>query len=200
MQMAKKVPYEETIRLPFVVRADRWLEETPRVDATNLVLNIDVAPTLLALAGHPDPASVAPGCPNSDDAFEDACVDAGGGFDGESFAPLIDPSLGPYVGRDAFLIEHWDPLVQTSTGTDVPAYCAVRTHDAKLIRYWKGSSWGFDWEGYDLAADPFELHSLVYSGRDGVPTFRGRGREIYDELLPELIRLCDPRPPEYPPF
>jgi arylsulfatase A-like enzyme len=200
MQFAKKVPYEETIRLPFVVRADRFLAEAPSTDDEHMVLNIDVAPTFLELAGHPDPSSVFPGCPNSDDYFEESCLARGGRFDGYSFAPLVDPSLGPYVARTEFLIEHWDPLVKTTTGTDVPAYCGVRTDDAKLVRYWKGAAWGFDWEGYDLAADPFELHSLVYSGRDGIPKFRGRGGEIYRELLPRLIDLCDPRPPEYPPF
>lgn len=199
MHMAKKVPWEETIRLPFVVRADGLLEETPSVDATNMILNIDVAPTLLQLAGG-DPATLAPGCVDSNDYFEQTCLDRGGVFDGFSFAPLLDPSLGSYAPRDAFLIEHWDPVSRTSKGLEIPTFCAVRTADAKLIRYYKGDAWGFDWEGYDLVADPHELHSLVYSGKDGIPRFRGRGQEIYDELLPKLIELCDPRPPEYPPF
>ena len=44
------------------------------------------------------------------------------------------------------------------------------------------------------------LHSLVYSGSDGVPHFRGSGATLYAALEPQLLHLCAPRPPEYPPF
>ncbi len=47
--MNKQVPYEESIRLPFVVRYDP-LTSAPRTDP-NLVMNIDLAPTFAALAG-----------------------------------------------------------------------------------------------------------------------------------------------------
>lgn len=198
MLPAKRVPYEETIHLPFIVRADGLLGELPTQDDANLITNIDLAPTLVDLAGG-DSTTIRPGCPNSDDQFEASCLARGGGFDGYSFAPLLT-GIGAYAPRTDFLIEHWDPLANTSRGKDIPAFCAVRTRDAKLIRYWKGSAWGFDWEGYDLAADPNELHSVVYSSANGIPRFRGDGRDIYDALYPRLVALCDPRPPEYPPF
>ena len=195
---AKKVPYEETIHLPFVIRADGLLGQGQSQDNKDLIANIDLAPTLVDLAGG-DSTTITPGCPNSNDRFETACVARGGGFDGFSFAPLLT-SAGTYVPRTAFLIEHWDPLVNTSRGVGVPTYCAVRSLNAKLLRYWKGTAWGFDWEGYDLAADPNELHSVVYSGKDGIPHFRGDGQAIYDALYPRLASQCRPPPPEYPAF
>ena len=204
MQPDKKVPYEETIHLPFIVRADSLLGGVPSVDNTDMITNIDLAPTLVDLAGG-DSTTIKPGCPNSDDQFETACVARGGGFDGYSWAPLLT-GKGAYTPRQDFLIEHWDPLAATSLppgddeGGIVPAFCAVRTQNAKLIRYWKGDDWGFDWEGYDLSAAPNELHSVVYSGTDGIPQFRGNGQAIYDALYPRLAALCSPPPPEYPAF
>jgi arylsulfatase A-like enzyme len=51
----KRVPYEESIRAPFVVRYDPLVAE-PRSDP-NLVLNIDLAPTFAALAGVGTPGA-----------------------------------------------------------------------------------------------------------------------------------------------
>ena len=190
----KKVPYDETIRLPFVVRADGLIGEGGSVDTSNIVRNVDLAPTLVALAGL-DPAAIRPGCPDSNDVYETRCVQRGGGFDGRSFAPLLVG--GAYQPVTQVLIEHWDPRsVAGSLGADyVPAYCGVRTATAKLVVYDRGR--GLDWEGYDLVADPHELRSLVYSGTNGVAKFRTGGRAIYDALRPALERLCDPAPPQH---
>jgi N-acetylglucosamine-6-sulfatase len=191
---AKKVPYDETIRLPFVVRADGLIGEGGSVDTSNIVRNVDLAPTLVQLAGL-DPSAIRPGCPDSNDVYETSCEQRGGVFDGRSFAPLLVG--GPYQPVTEVLIEHWDPRsLAGSLGTDyVPAYCGVRTANAKLIAYDRGR--GLDWEGYDLVDDPHELRSLVYSGTSGVPKFRPGGRAIYDALRPALERLCDPAPPQH---
>jgi len=76
----KEVPYEESIRVPLVVRADRIVTQ-PRVD-TRLALNIDLAPTIAELAGIEPPGS----------------------FDGRSLVPALRGSDGPW--RRDFLIEH----------------------------------------------------------------------------------------------
>src|SRR5438552_10620185 len=47
--MRKEVPYEESIRVPFVIRDDQ-LVRTPRLDPRT-ALNIDLAPTFAAAAG-----------------------------------------------------------------------------------------------------------------------------------------------------
>ena len=188
--LPKRIAFEGTIRVPFVVRADGLLGEQPTVDAENLVLNIDLAPTLLDLAG----VSGSPGCP-AEDPFRARCLQRGGGFDGTSFIALLDSTVAPAPGfaDRVFLIEMHDD-------GPFPEYCAVRSADAKLIRYDRDA--GADFEGYDLTgaygrADPFELHSVVFSTNRGVVRFRAGGRELYEDLYQSLRSLCDPLPPGY---
>ncbi len=75
----KSVPYEESIRVPFVLRYDAMGFE-PREDPRP-VLNVDIAPTIAALAGVSDR-----------------------GADGRSLLPLLrDPKAS---WRSTFLVEH----------------------------------------------------------------------------------------------
>ena len=75
----KEVPYEEAIRVPLVIRADR-LVPGGGTDA-HLVANIDLAPTIASVAGVPLPDA-----------------------DGRSLLPLLDGSAEGW--RHALLIEH----------------------------------------------------------------------------------------------
>ena len=74
----KVAPYEESIRVPFVVRYDPLIRR-PRTDA-HLVVNIDLAPTFAAVGGA--------AAPNAQ---------------GMSLLPLLRSSAAPW--RDQFLIE-----------------------------------------------------------------------------------------------
>jgi arylsulfatase A-like enzyme len=76
----KEVPYEEAIRVPLVIRADRIGSAPGRTDP-HLVANIDLAPTIAAAAGVPFP-----------------------GVDGTSLIPLLEGQ--PNGWRHALLIEH----------------------------------------------------------------------------------------------
>jgi N-acetylglucosamine-6-sulfatase len=76
----KEVPYEEAIRVPLVIRADRIGSAVGRTDP-HLVANIDLAPTIAAAAGVPLP-----------------------GADGRSLLPLLEGR--PDGWRQALLIEH----------------------------------------------------------------------------------------------
>ncbi len=79
---AKLCPYEECLRVPMIVRDPRFVSTAVVREAT--VLNIDVAPTVAALAG------VVPPVPT----------------DGMSFAPwVIGPP--PVQWRDDVLLEYW---------------------------------------------------------------------------------------------
>lgn len=191
MQTAKKVPWDASAELPFVIRADGVRGTDAPATNADLVLNIDLAPSILELTG----AAGAPDCPTGGSVYSQACAAHGGGFDGYSFAPRLTGA--PYAPRAAFLIEHWDPV---SVKAKVPMYCAVRTKTGLLTRYFADPTAGPDWEGYDLTTDPDMLHSLVYSGSDGVPHFRGAGAALYASLYPQLVNLCNPAPPEYPRF
>jgi N-acetylglucosamine-6-sulfatase len=75
----KQVPYEESIRLPYVVRYDP-LTAVPRTDP-NLVLNIDLAPTFADLAEVQAP-----------------------GVEGRSLMSLLGNPMAPW--RSDFLVEH----------------------------------------------------------------------------------------------
>ncbi len=76
----KKVAWEESIRVPYVVRYDPLIS-TPRTD-THMVLNIDLAPTFAQVAGVQAP-----------------------GAEGTSWIPLLTSSRAVSWRHD-FLIEH----------------------------------------------------------------------------------------------
>ncbi len=77
--VGKQDAYEESIRVPFVVRYDP-LTGTPRTD-DHLVTNIDLAPTFAALAGMSAP-----------------------GMEGRSLLPLLRDPTAPW--RQEFSVEH----------------------------------------------------------------------------------------------
>ena len=82
----KEAPYEESIRVPMVMRFDALMDGEHA--AQRLVLNIDLAPTFAALAG------VELGSP-----------------DGRSLVPLLRHRSPPW--RKAFLIEHVGERIPT---------------------------------------------------------------------------------------
>jgi arylsulfatase A-like enzyme len=78
----KSVPYEESIRVPLVIRYDP-MTASARTDA-HLALNVDLAPTFAALAGTSQP-----------------------GAEGSSLLPLLGPGVPRDVAwRTNFLVEH----------------------------------------------------------------------------------------------
>jgi N-acetylglucosamine-6-sulfatase len=126
----RRLAYEETIRIPLIVRYP------PRVKggtvASQMVLSIDLAPTVLEIAG------LAPG-PN---------------LQGRSLVPVFN---GPAAGwRDSFLIEYYTDTVFPRVLN--MGYSAVRTSNAKYIEY--RDLQGMN-ELYDLQADPYEEHNLI---------------------------------------
>jgi N-acetylglucosamine-6-sulfatase len=125
----KRWAYEPSIRVPLLVRYP------PAIAAGSireqLVLNIDLAPTLLALAG------VKPIVP----------------MHGQSFVPLLRDPAAP--GRASFLAEYFVEKV----GLRTPTWQAVRTARWKYIRYISETK-AFD-ELYDLQSDPGEERNAI---------------------------------------
>jgi N-acetylglucosamine-6-sulfatase len=101
-------PYEDSIRLPFIVRAP-WLVTDPGSRRRQMALNIDIAPTMLDLAGLPIPDEM----------------------DGNSLVPLI--RNGKARGRKACLLEFWRYYPENT-----PSYAGVRTDDFKYIEFQRG--------------------------------------------------------------
>jgi N-acetylglucosamine-6-sulfatase len=127
--VGKQAPYEGSLHVPFAIRSP-W---TTGGVVPALVANLDVAPTIAALAG----ASL-PWAP-----------------DGISLAPLVrgPPPLGqrqasPWVGRSVPLL--W------GGGDAVPAWSGIRTVTTVYVRNADGTQ-----ELYDLRSDPNELHNLA---------------------------------------
>ena len=126
----KRDAFEESIRVPLLAWAPGWLEGGRKV--TQMVQNIDIAPSLLELAGV-EPAKDA-------------------GYDGRSFVPLLEGRDVDW--RDRILYEYYWEWNFPAT----PTTFALRTDRFKYIYYhgvWDEN--GF----YDLETDPHERHNLI---------------------------------------
>ena len=125
----KRLAYEESIRIPFL--AGGWGIAKPGRSADQMVLNIDLAPTILELAGLPAPKTV----------------------QGRSLKPLLADQK-PADWRDSFVYryykEDWLP--------GYPSLDALRTRDWIYIRY--PDIKDID-ELYDLRNDRYEMHNLA---------------------------------------
>lgn len=126
----KRSAYDESLRIPFVVRYPKLFPKGKVVDA--MILNLDLAPTFLDLAGVAAPKEM----------------------QGRSWAPLAAGKSPPTPWRDAFFYEYF--LETQYPGT--PTLFAVRTDTAKLIKYPGHEEWT---ELFDLKNDPYELKNLA---------------------------------------
>jgi arylsulfatase A-like enzyme len=160
--MSKRVPYEESIRIPLIMR---WPGRVPVGEDRRLALNIDIAPTLLSAAGLPRST------PTGIDVTTDSPVRA----DGTSL-------LSRHRIR-AFPLEHFN------SGQGIPAYCGIRTRNGWMyVRYWQGGGSpdnGFE-ELYRVRKDPLQRRNLSAN-----PSFdeerlnlRERARELCDPPPP----------------
>jgi N-acetylglucosamine-6-sulfatase len=125
--------YEESIRIPLLVRYPRLARAGTVV--SQMVLNQDLAPTLLDIAGTAPLPDVT----------------------GRSFAPLFTGATSGW--RSAFVYEYNYEKQFPYT----PNVRGVRTDRWKLIRYpnGDGSPDRFTAELYDLQADPYEQRNLI---------------------------------------
>ena len=150
----KRFMYEESIRMPFLVRWPAGIRPGTRSDA--LGLNVDFAPTFLEAAGLPVPADM----------------------QGRSLLPLLR-GRAPADWRTAMYYRYYhDP-----GDHDTRVHYGVRTRTHKLIYFWKKDQW----ELFDLARDPYELHNLYGEPGQAAITARLKGelarlkRELRDD-------------------
>jgi N-acetylglucosamine-6-sulfatase len=128
----RRLAYEESIRLPLLVRYPPLLKSGS--EPAGMALTIDIAPTILALAGAPPLR----------------------GVDGRSLVPLFTGT--PSDWRQSFLIEYTTDIVFPRVLK--MGYDAVRTERYKYIRYRELEHMN---ELYDLQQDPYELSNLIAS-------------------------------------
>ena len=126
--------YEESIRVPLIIRDPR-LPAALRGRRPQMALNIDLAPTMLALAGVPIPAAM----------------------QGRDLQPLLRDAGAK--GREDWYYEHDIVGLDNSKGRPLPRCEGVRTERWKYIRY--KDTHPVQEELFDLQADPLEKHNLT---------------------------------------
>ena len=146
LSVERRLAYEESIRMPLLVRYPRMIKAGTVRD--ELALNIDVAPTLIELAGVSSPIKV----------------------DGHSLVPLLKGADSEW--RKSFLIEYYSDRVFPRIRK--MGYKAVRTERWKYIHYVELD--GMD-ELYDLKSDPYEMKNIINRG-DAAGTLDNIKREL----------------------
>ena len=128
----KRFMYEESLRMPFVVRYPR--EIAPGGVNRDIVINNDFAPTFLDYAGVPAPEIM----------------------QGRSIRPVVQGRTPP-DWREAFYYRYFMHLEASHNTT---AHYGVRTRRYKLIYYYEPVPGPQEWELFDLERDPLEMCSV----------------------------------------
>lgn len=146
----KRCAYEESIRIPLLMSFPRMVPAASSCKA--IVANIDIAPTLLELAGVDPPDSM----------------------DGASLLGILRGQPTPDSWRKHLLYEYyWEPAFPQT-----PTTFALRGNRFKFIQY--HGIWDTD-ELYDVENDPAETKNLIRDPkhRERVAAFRA---DLFDQL------------------
>ncbi|MDP9850085.1 sulfatase [Streptosporangium lutulentum] len=131
LAQGKTTPFDESIKVPLLVRG-------PGIRAGGVVgdmsSSVDLAPTFTQLGGAVLPSFA----------------------EGRSLLPLLRGRTPP-GWRQNVLLEFYRPTNRSSARqTPVPPYSGMRTAESLFVRYATG-----EYQLYDLARDPYELHNLA---------------------------------------
>ena len=125
----KRFMYEESMRTPLVIRYPKLIKSGSAMN--DMVMNLDLAPTFLDLAGVPVPHDM----------------------QGQSILPLLENKVKGTAWRKAMYYHYYEfPGVH-----NVYRHFGIRTSRYKLIRFYGPKNF---WELYDLKDDPHEMHNL----------------------------------------
>jgi arylsulfatase A-like enzyme len=124
-------PYQESIRVPLIIKDPRMPKDKAGTTDSSFTLNIDLAPTILDAAMLPVPP----------------------GMQGRNIADLYLSPKGEATWREEFFYEH-----PTHFGVDhIPSSTALVRKDYKYMRY---PDWNVE-QLFDLVNDPYEYNDLV---------------------------------------
>ena len=165
----KRWMYEESIRMPFLVRYPERVEPGSSSDA--LIHNVDIAPTVLDLAG----------------------IDAPDSMEGRSMTPILTGNGTPDDWRDAIYYRYWFHMAHH----DNPAHFGIRTKRYKLIFFyglWLDARGGQKkhkpedayWELYDLKEDPNEQYNVYHD-----PAYRDVVKRLTRKLIEKKKAVGD---------
>ncbi len=167
----KRFMYEESLRMPFVVRYPAGIR--PGTVNRDLALNVDFAPLFLDLAGVPVPADM----------------------QGRSLLPLMRGAT-PSDWRQGMYYRYW---MHDAADHHVYAHYGIRTHRFKLIYYYADSlgqpgavpgRFEPEWELFDLDKDPREMQNVIAD-----PAYAGTVAELKRDLHRLQAEVGDERYP-----
>jgi len=135
----KRWMYEESMRMPFLVRYPKTVKAGQRFDT--IIENVDYAPTMLDFAGASIPKTV----------------------QGRSFKSLLESGKEADGWKKAAYYRYWMHMAHH----DNPAHLGMRTKRYKLIyfygcNYQGGYQTPAGWELYDMKNDPHETRNLYH--------------------------------------
>lgn len=129
--LGKWTPYDESLKIPFIVYDPRTRSGKGKV-LDEMVLNIDVAPTILELAG----------------------IEVSEGMDGRSMVSLLNGKEKSW--RKEFFYEHFCGV--PGVGSYLPRNEGIRTETDKYVRW---IDFELVEEYFDMENDPREANSLI---------------------------------------
>lgn len=125
----KRHAYEESMRVPLLLWAPGMIKPETVID--KVIMNVDLAPTFLELAGIQKPAQM----------------------QGYSFAHLLKGSANGWKREKVFYEYYWEAAFPQT-----PTTFAVRSDRYKYIYY--NGVWDIN-ELFDLEKDPYEMNNLI---------------------------------------
>jgi arylsulfatase A-like enzyme len=154
-QADKRAPYEESIRIPFIIRYPYL--QTSQSDVVEIALNMDLAPTILDLAGVEIPAAM----------------------QGKSLKRLItNPDQAPTDWRKSFFFAYnYDQEYPYPAAP--PEYIAIRNANGdKYVEYARDSAWNELFTG----DDPYEIDNKIND-----PAYAPLLAELQAQLLMKVM-------------
>lgn len=125
----KRHAYEESMRVPLLVWAPGMVKPGSVID--KVIMNVDLAPTFLELAGIKKPAQM----------------------QGYSFVNLLKQTTAPWPRSKVFYEYYWEAAFPQT-----PTTFAIRSDRYKFIYY--NGVWDIN-ELFDLQKDPYEMNNLI---------------------------------------
>ncbi len=150
----KRSAYDESLRVPLLVRYPALGRAAQGRVVDEMVLNLDLAQSMLDLAHVPAPKEM----------------------QGRSWLGLLTGEAEGW--RQSWFYEYF---AEKQKNSRVPDVTAVRTREAKLIKYAGHEEWT---ELFDLKADPFETRNLY--GDAGSGALRGTLEREHERLAREV--------------
>jgi len=174
--MDKRWMYEESQRMPFLIRYPKTIKPGSRSDA--IVENVDYGPTMLDFAGVKTPDYM----------------------QGGSFKSICETGKEPTGWKQGAYYRYWMHMAHH----DNPSHFGIRTKKHKLIFYYGCSPKGSGqtppgWELYDLVKDPTEINNvyddpknatLVVELKSQLAALRKKYGDT-DEAFPAMKKVVD---------